>query len=198
MSRLMLTCRTPKRVDVPCEVAALAQIQPGATTQSLRIHEIECRKYKRQEVIFMANTGDERRMVVIAPISLEEALVTRSPREPSARVLRTRRLEEDAEAVVQAIKAQGAASITVDEKEDTAAHYLAGLRSALQRAEYFDILLQKKRGQPQIVAWEARPEDAARIEVRRKVGTRLGQIAKARAAAAKSVPKARRGRPRGQ
>jgi hypothetical protein len=122
-------------------------------------------------------------VVVITPIPLEQALPTHSAKEPSARTLRTRQLEQDADAVVQAVKDRGAAAITVDEKQDSASHYLSGLRSALARGGHVEILLQKRRGLPQIVAWTARPEDAARIEIRRETGARLGQFAKQRAAA---------------
>jgi len=131
-------------------------------------------------------------VAIIAPLPLEEALRSHTPKELSARTLRTRELEQDAQSVVEAIHEKGAAVIDVDEREDTAAHYLAGLRSALLRGGHADVLLQKKRGQPQIVAWKARPEDAARIEIRRTTGARLGQIAKARAAAARA-PQTKRG-----
>lgn len=132
-------------------------------------------------------------MAIIASIPIEEALRNRSAREPSARTLRTRQLEEDAEAVLKAIKDKGAASINVDEREDSAGHYLSGLRSALQRSGHTEILLQKKRNQAQIVAWKSRPEDAAKRETRRRTGARLGQMAKERAAAARA-PQKRRGR----
>src|ERR1700690_3671962 len=116
-------------------------------------------------------------MVVIAAIPLEEALWSRATKQPSARTLRTRQLEEDAEAILHAISEKGAADIEVDEQEDTTPHYLQGLRSALHRGGHTEVLLQKKRGQARIVAWKARPEDAVRIEARRKTGARMGQIA---------------------
>jgi hypothetical protein len=129
-------------------------------------------------------SGDEDTMAFITPIPLEEALQSRSSKQPSARTLRTRRLEQDAESVVQAIGSTGAALISVAEDEDTPAHYLSGLRSALQRGGHAEILLQKKRGQAQIVARKALPDDAARLQKRRETGARLGQMAKERAATA--------------
>jgi len=136
---------------------------------------------------YSGRTEEEHPIVaIIAPVPLEEALRSHTPKELSARTLRTRELEQDAESVVEAINDKGAAVIDVDEREDSAAHYLAGLRSALARRGHSGILLRKKRGQPQIVAWKARPEDRARMETKRKTGARLGQIAKARAAAARA------------
>jgi hypothetical protein len=130
-------------------------------------------------------------MVVIAAIPLEEALWSRATKQPSARTLRTRQLEEDAEAILHAISEKGAADIEVDEQEDSASHYLQGLRAALRRGGHTEVFLQKRRGAPKIVAWKARPEDAVRIEARKETGARMGQLARDRAAAARAPKKKR-------
>jgi hypothetical protein len=119
-------------------------------------------------------------MAQIDAIPLDIALSSRNKRQPSARTLRTRALEDDADAVVKAIKERGAARIDFahDASPD---RYLSGLRSALTRKGHGSILLQKKRGAAEAVAWELRDEDKPRLEKRRQTGARLGQVAKARA-----------------
>jgi len=122
-------------------------------------------------------------MAQIQAVPLDEALSSRGKRLPSARTLRTRRLEDDAEEVVRAILAQGAAQIDFSQEEGRPERYLSGLRSALTRKGHKAILLQKKRGVAQAVAWRMRDEDKGRVEKRRQTGARLGQVAKARAGA---------------
>jgi hypothetical protein len=128
-------------------------------------------------------------MVTIEAISLEEALRNQTNKRPSARTLRTRQLEADAQAVLEAIDKTGACIVGVTADEDTTAHYLVGLRSALSRSGHSDILLQKRRGRDEIVARMALPEDASRIAARRATSARLGQSAKARAIAARPPQK---------
>jgi hypothetical protein len=119
-------------------------------------------------------------MAQIDAIPLDVALSSRTKRQPSARTLRTRALEDDAVAVVTAIKERGAARI--DYSHDSSPdRYLSGLRSALVRQGHGSILLQKKRGASEAVAWELREEDKPRLEKRRQTGARLGRVAKARA-----------------
>jgi hypothetical protein len=120
-------------------------------------------------------------MAQIQAVPLDEALSSRAKKQPSARTLRTRRLEDDAEAVVKAISEQGAAQVDFSQEEGNADRYLSGLRSALMRKGHKAILLQKKRGVAQAVAWRMRDEDKPRVEKRRQTGARLGQVAKARA-----------------
>ncbi len=120
-------------------------------------------------------------MAQIEAVPLDVALSSRTKKQPSARTLRTRSLEIDAEAVVKAIKERGAAQIDFSQDDANPDRYLSGLRSALARKGHRTILLQKKRGAPQAVAWELREEDRPRVEKRRQTGTRLGQVAKARA-----------------
>ena len=120
-------------------------------------------------------------MAQIQAVGLDEALSSRAKKQPSLRTLRTRALERDAADVLDAIKAQGAAIIDFSQEEGNPDRYLSGLRSALTRGGHKTILLQKKRGTPQAVAWEMREEDKARVEKRRQTGARLGQVAKARA-----------------
>jgi hypothetical protein len=120
-------------------------------------------------------------MAQIQAVPLDQALSSRGKKPPSARTLRTRRLENDAEEVVKAISERGAAEIDFSEEEGSPERYLLGLRSALTRKGHSAILLQKKRGAAQAVAWRIREEDKARVEKRRQTGARLGQVAKARA-----------------
>jgi len=122
-------------------------------------------------------------MAQIQAVPLDQALSSRGKKQPSARTLRTRRLEDDAEEVVRAISAEGAAQIDFSQEEGSPERYLSGLRSALTRKGHKGILLQKKRGVAQAVAWRMRDEDKARVEKRRQTGARLGQVAKARAGA---------------
>ena len=117
----------------------------------------------------------------IRAVPLDLALSSRTKKQPSARTLRTRALEKDAEEVVKAIKERGAAQIDFAAEEESPDRYLSGLRSALTRKGHRGILLQKKRGAAQAVAWEMRDEDKSRVEKRRQTGARLGQVAKARA-----------------
>jgi hypothetical protein len=120
-------------------------------------------------------------MAQIEAVPLEVALSSRTKKQPSARTLRTRALESDAEEVMKAIRARGAAQIDFSQDDTNPERYLSGLRSALTRKGHRTILLQKKRGAPQAVAWELRDEDKQRVEKRRQTGARLGQVAKARA-----------------
>jgi hypothetical protein len=120
-------------------------------------------------------------MAQIEAIPLDIALSSRTKKQPSARTLRTRALENDAEAVIEAIRQRGAAQIDFAQEDANPERYLSGLRSALARKGHRTILLQKKRGAPQAVAWELREEDKARVEKRRQTGARLGQVAKNRA-----------------
>lgn len=122
-------------------------------------------------------------MAEIRAISLDEALRSRSRKQPSMRTLRTRALERDAEEVVKAVQGQGAAQIDFSREEGSPERYLSGLRSALSRKGHNEILLQKRRGLAQATAWRMREEDKSRIEKRRQTGARLGQVAKARAGA---------------
>ena len=111
-------------------------------------------------------------MAVIEPVGLEEAL-RRGHKGPSARTLRTRRLEEDARQVVDAINARGAAVVDVSGEEIPAERYISGLRSALSRQGHSDILTQKRRGTAVLVAWRMRDEDRSRVEKRKETGRRL-------------------------
>jgi hypothetical protein len=120
-------------------------------------------------------------MAYIEAVPLEVALSSRTKKQPSARTLRTQALERDAEQVISAIQAQGAAQIDFSQESENPERYLSGLRSALARKGHRDVLLQKKRGTPQAVAWKMRDEDRARVEKRRQTGARLGQVAKTRA-----------------
>jgi hypothetical protein len=120
-------------------------------------------------------------MAHIEAVPLDVALSSRTKKQPSARTLRTRALERDAEEVVSAIQAQGAAQIDFSQESENPDRYLSGLRSALARKGHRAILLQKKRGSAQAIAWEMREEDKARVEKRRQTGARLGQVAKTRA-----------------
>ena len=120
-------------------------------------------------------------MAEVRAITLDEALSSRTKKQPSSRTLRTRALENDAEQVLQAIRSEGAAQIDFSQEEGSPERYLSGLRSALSRKGNTDILLQKKRGLPMAMAWRMRDEDKARVEKRRQTGARLGQVAKARA-----------------
>jgi hypothetical protein len=120
-------------------------------------------------------------MAQIEAVPLDIALSSRTKKQPSARTLRTRALEKDAEEVVKAIKDRGAAQIDFSSEDESPERYLSGLRSALARKGHRSILLQKKRGVAQAVAWEMRDEDKSRVEKRRQTGARLGQVAKARA-----------------
>jgi hypothetical protein len=122
-------------------------------------------------------------MAQIQAVPLEEALSSRGKKQPSARTLRTHRLEDDAEAVVKAIAERGAAQVDFSQEEEIPDRYLSGLRSALTRKGHKGILVQKKRGVAQAIAWRMREEDKARVEKRRQTGARLGQVAKARAGA---------------
>lgn len=122
-------------------------------------------------------------MAQIQAVALDEALSSRAKKQPSGRTLRTRALESDADEVARAVKARGAAQIDFSQEEGNPERYLSGLRSALARKGHNSILLQKKRGVGQAVAWEMREEDKARVEKRRQTGARLGQHAKARAGA---------------
>jgi len=119
-------------------------------------------------------------MATITAAPIEEALAT-TRKGPSARTLRTRRLERDADEVARIAESGSAAMITVAEEDLPTERYLSGLRSALKRRGYEGIVLQKRRNQDQIAAWYARPEDEARLEKRRQTGARLGQMAKQRA-----------------
>jgi hypothetical protein len=130
-------------------------------------------------------------MAKIAPIDLDEALAHQVPKPPSARTLRSLRLRQDANTVVEAIRFAGAAVIRVDEQEDSAAHYFAGLRNALRRAEQNEILLRKRRGRPEIVAWKARPEDAAKIETRQRIGRHMAEMTNRRRKATASRTRVR-------
>lgn len=132
-------------------------------------------------------------MAVITPIGIEEALVRASRPEPSARALRTRRLEQEAGEVVAAVNQAGAALINVDGDDLPTGRYLSGLRSALRRLGHTTVLLQKRRGQDQITAWLERPEDLARLQKRRAVGKRLGNMARERAKKARGRPRRRAG-----
>src|ERR1700730_2712762 len=119
-------------------------------------------------------------MAQIEAVPLDVALSSRAKKQPSGRTLRTRALERDAEEVVSAIKERGAAQIDFSQEEGSPERYLSGLRSALSRKGFRTILLQKKRGASQAVAWQMRDEDKARVEKRRQTGARLGQVAKTR------------------
>jgi len=132
-------------------------------------------------------------VAVITSVAIAEALARTSPREPSARTLRTRKLEKDAADVVAAVNQAGAALIHVDGDDLPTDHYLAGLRSALRRLGHTKVLLQKRRGQDQIAAWMERPEDQARIQKRRETGARLGQLARQRMRKARGRPRRRAG-----
>jgi len=120
-------------------------------------------------------------MAQIEAVPLDVALSSRTKKQPSARTLRTQALERDAEAVVSAIDTLGAAQIDFSHESENPERYLSGLRSALSRKGHHTILLQKKRGVAQAVAWKMRDEDKSRVEKRRQTGARLGQVAKARA-----------------
>jgi hypothetical protein len=120
-------------------------------------------------------------MAQIEAVPLDVALSSRTKKQPSARTLRTRALERDAEAVISAIRVQGAAQIDFSQENESPERYLSGLRSALARKGHHTVLLQKKRGAAQAVAWKMREEDRARVEKRRQTGARLGQVAKVRA-----------------
>lgn len=116
--------------------------------------------------------------IQINPLSIEDV---GRPQEkaPSARTLRTRSIENDAAAILEAIDATGAAEVDYSE-EERPEYYLSGLRAALDRLQRDDILIQKKRGQFALTAWEQRPEDQARIAKRKEVGERLGRLARQR------------------
>ncbi len=129
-------------------------------------------------------------MATITSVPLEEALVTRQ-KVPSARTLRTRRLEQDADDVARVVASGSGALITVAAEDLPAARYLSGLRSALQRRGHAGIVLQKRRNQAQIAAWHARPEDEARLAKRRETGARLGRAATQRAAKGRGRPRRR-------
>jgi hypothetical protein len=120
-------------------------------------------------------------MAEVRAISLEEALSSRTKKQPSSRTLRTRALENDAEQVLHAIEDEGAAQIDFSQEEGSPERYLSGLRSALSRTGHNDILIQKKRGLAMATAWRMRDEDQSRVEKRKQTGARLGQVAKARA-----------------
>ncbi|MGI8553461.1 MAG: hypothetical protein ACR2PL_22160 [Dehalococcoidia bacterium] len=120
-------------------------------------------------------------MARIQALSLDEALSNRSKKQPSSRTLRTRALEEEAEEVAHAIETEGAAQIDFSQEDGSPERYLSGLRSALTRRGYTNVLLQKKRGVPEALAWRIRDEDKGRVEKRRQTGARLGQVAKTRA-----------------
>jgi hypothetical protein len=120
-------------------------------------------------------------MAVIIAVPVEEALTKPVAKEPSARTLRTRQLEKDAAEVVAALNRAEAALIYVSDDDLPTTHYLSGLRAALGRMGQTSVLLQKRRGQDEIAAWKERPEDQARLAVRRKTGQRLGQLMKQRA-----------------
>lgn len=122
-------------------------------------------------------------MAQIQAVPLDEALSSRAKKQPSARTLRTRALETDAGEVARAVKERGAAQIDFSLEDGSPDRYLSGLRSALSRKGHNAILLQKKRGVAQAVAWQMREEDKSRVEKRRQTGARLGQVAKARAGA---------------
>ncbi len=119
-------------------------------------------------------------MAQIEAVSLDVALSSRTKKQKSARTLRTEALTQDAKAVVSAIDTQGAAQIHFSD-DDSPERYLSGLRAALIREGHQEILLQKKRGAAQAVAWKMREEDRGRVEKRRQTGARLGQVAKTRA-----------------
>lgn len=118
-------------------------------------------------------------MAVVLPASVEEALQS-SRKEPSARTQRTRQIEQDVRDVADIVMSNDAAVIAVGEEDGPVERYISALRAAMRRAGYDDILLQKKRGRPQIVAWRKRAEDEVSIERRRQHGARLGQLAKQR------------------
>jgi hypothetical protein len=120
-------------------------------------------------------------MSVITAVPIEEALMQRPTKEPSARTLRTRQLEKDAEEVVAAITRAGAALISVSVDDLPTERYLSGLRNALRRKGHTKVLLQKRRGRDEIAAWNERPEDEERLQQRRETGQRLGNLAKQRA-----------------
>jgi hypothetical protein len=120
-------------------------------------------------------------MAVIIAVSVDEALIKPPTKEPSARTLRTRQLEQDAEDVVAAVNRTGAAHISISVEDLPTARYLSGLRAALGRKGHTQLILQKRRGRDEIVAWNARPEDQDRIRARRETGRRLGQLVKQRA-----------------
>lgn len=120
-------------------------------------------------------------MALIRAVSLDELMSTRSKKQPSGRTLRTQALEREAEEVVQAINARGAAEIDFSQEDGSPDRYLSGLRSALNRKGHRDIILQKKRGSSQATARRMQEDDRARMEKRRQTGARLGQVAKARA-----------------
>jgi hypothetical protein len=118
-------------------------------------------------------------MVTITSALIDEVLQP-TKREPSARTIRSRQMEEDARQVVKAIEEGGAALITLTDDDLPTPRYLHGLRSAFRRLGYGDILLQKRRGQDRIAAWRERPEDSVRLEIRRQTGKRLGAKARAK------------------
>jgi hypothetical protein len=118
-------------------------------------------------------------MALIVSIPIEEVLA--KSKQPSARALRTHAIAENVEAIVAAIQSEGAATIAFADEERPDRYY-AGLRAALQRKGYTDILMRKKHGLDQAVAWRMREEDRARVEARRRTGLRLAQVAKQRAA----------------
>jgi non-ribosomal peptide synthetase component E (peptide arylation enzyme) len=132
-------------------------------------------------------------MAVIIAVPVEEALTKPATKEPSARTLRTRELEKDAEEVVAAVNRSGAAIIHVSDDDLPAARYLTGLHSALGRLGHTQVLLQKRRGRDEIAAWKERPEDQARLATRRKTGQRLGQLARQRAQKLRARPRRRAG-----
>lgn len=130
-------------------------------------------------------------MAEVRAITLDEALSSRTKKQPSGRTLRTRALENDADQVLEAIKGEGAAQIDFSQEEGSPERYLSGLRSALTRRGHTDILLQKKRGLPMATAWRMRDEDQSRVEKRKQTGARLGQVAKARAGTRRKGAKSR-------
>lgn len=122
-------------------------------------------------------------MARIEPLSVEEALVSGRPKQPSERSLRTHRIAADTRLVIDALFQKGAAIIDLEEQDKPVDGYLNSLRRGLLREGRTDVLVQRKRGQDRIVAWFRRPEDEARMAVRRATGARLGQLMKQRAAA---------------
>ena len=121
-------------------------------------------------------------LATIKAVALADVL-SKPTQEPSQRTLQTKKVVEDSKAILDAIMAQGAASITVPEEEGNASHYLGLLRAAFHRQGRKDVLLQKKRGTNTIVAWFARDDDKGLIETRQKRGQQLGAVVRQRAQA---------------
>src|SRR5581483_7600591 len=86
---------------------------------------------KEQSAVRYAPGGEA--MAQIEAVPLDVALSSRAQKQKSARTLRTEALERDAEEVMIAIKAQGAAQIDFSQESENPERYLSGLRSALSR-----------------------------------------------------------------